>query len=444
MIRHAALAALALVAASPAPAAVKIQEVTTADGIHAWLDEDHSSHVIAMSFAFRCGGACDPADKQGLSLFAMSLLNEGAGPYDSGGYQGRLADLSATVSFDVEDDWLTGGVETLTPTRDDVFEMLRLALVEPHFDAEPVERIRAEIGQLIDGQEQDPDALAGHVFMSTEFPTSPYGRWLSGTKEDVAKLGPADFKSFVQHRLGRDGLVVSVVGDVDAATLKTLLDKTFGGLPATTSEAVVPADVAPRATAEIVLEKRPEPQSVVRFGQPGIAIADKDYYAARVVDRVLGGGGFSARLEQEVREKRGLAYGITTQIVDDQHTNFILGEVGTANSKVADTIDIVRQQWAKMHDGGPTQAEIDDAKLYLNGSYTIGLNSSGAIAQRLEGLQEQGLPSDYIEKRPALINSVTLDQTKSVAARLYDPSELVFAVVGQPEKIKADKEIGAP
>jgi zinc protease len=438
MLRRTFLLALALLATGPA-FAMKIQQVTSAGGIHAWLVEDHASKVISLSFGFRCGAACDPADKRGLSLFAMSLLNEGAGSYDSGAYQGKLADLSAAVSFDVGDDWLTGGVETLAPTRDEVFELLRLALVEPRFDAPAVERIRAEIGQAIESQEQDPDELAGHVFMETEFPGLPYGAWLTGTAQDVAKLGAADFREFVTHRLGRDGLLVSVVGDISADELKPLLDKTFGGLPATTTEAVVPADVAAAAPGGVVLAKRPEPQSVVRFGQPGIAIRDKDYYVARVVDHVLGGGGFTARLEQEVREKRGLAYGITTQLVDRLHSDFILGEVGTQNGKVADTIDIVREQWAKMRDSGPTQSEVDNAKAYLNGSYTIGLNSSGAIAQRLQGLQEQGLGPDYFERRPALINAVTLDDAKRVAHALLDPSRLVFAVVGEPANLKPDK-----
>ena len=264
--------------------------------------------------------------------------------------------------------------------------MLRLGLVEPRFDKPAVDRVRAEIDQIIDGQQEKPDALAGHLFASTEFPGHPYGDWATGSKDSVARISVEDLHRFAKTRLGRDGLLVAVVGDIGEADLGPLLDKTFGELPARTEGAVVPAEVVPSAAAGIVLTRRPNPQTVIRFGQPGIGVHDKDYYVARVVDHVLGGSGFTAWLEQEVREKPGIAYGVSAQLTDLQHASYIEGGAGTQNGRVAETIEIVRQQWVRMRDQGPGEAELKDAKTYLNGSYTIGLNSSGAITGRLLGL----------------------------------------------------------
>jgi zinc protease len=435
------LALLGLASVAPTARAMTIQDVTSPGGIHAWLVEDHASKVISLNFAIRCGASCDAADKRGLSMFTMGLLDEGAGPYDSGQYQGRLADLSAAVDFDVDADWLSGSLSTLAPTRDEVFDLLRLGLTEPRFDVPAVDRVRAEMDQVIDVQLQKPDTLAGHLFDRTEFPGHPYGEWMTGSKESVAKLTAGDLHRFVKTRLGRDGLLIAVVGDISADELKPLLDKTFGGLPAKTEDATVPASTTPSAPSEIVLAKRPNPQSVVHFGQPGIGVHDKDYYIARVINHVLGGGSFTAWLEQEVREKRGLAYGVSSELVDRVHTAYIAGRVGTENTHVAQTIDIIREQWAKMRDQGPSEAELKDAKTYLNGSYTIGLDSSRSISARLLGLQEEGLGIDYFERRPKLIDAVTLDDARRVAKQLYDPSKLVFAVVGNPSGLKPDKVV---
>jgi len=434
----AVLAALAF--AVPAKA-ITIQDVTSPGGIHAWLVEDHTTKVVSLDFAIRCGAACDRADKRGLSLLTMGLLNEGAGTMDSGQYQGRLADLAAEVDFDASEDWLSGSVQTLSPSRDEVFDLLRLGLVEPRFDKPAVDRVKAEVDQVIEAQQQKPNSLAAHLFDGIEFPGHPYSAWTTGSKDSVAGITAEDLHRFVHTRLGRDGLIVAAVGDIDPETLKTLLDKTFGGLPAKTEGAIVPLDVKPAASAQLVVTKRPDPQSVVFFGQPGIAVSDKDYYVARVVAHVLAGGGFSARLEQEVREKRGLAYGVTAAVYNRLHADYIAGEAGTQNGRVAETIDIIRQQWARMRDGGPTQAELDDAKTYLNGSYTIGLDSSTAIAGRLLGLQEEGLPIDYFDRRPKLIGAVTLADARRVSKSLLDPAKLVFAVVGDPQGLKPDKTI---
>jgi zinc protease len=435
-------AAILALFATPA-AAFNIETVKSPGGITAWLVEDHSLKVITLDFSIRGGAASDPADKAGLSSLAAGLLDEGAGPYDSGQFQGKLDDLSAEVSFDASPDFFEGSLKTLSPNRDDVFGLLQLALTQPHFDPPAVERIRAELGELIEGQEQSPDSLSMLDWLRNQFPGHPYDRSRYGTKGSVAAITIDDLKDFARTRLGRDRLQIAVVGDITPGDLATLLDRTFGSLPAVAAEPVEPPSRAPADDGKIVLVKKPIPQSSIRFGVAGVDIHDKDIYAALVLNYVLGGSPFTSRLGDEVREKRGLAYTIGTSTVHFDHTDLLLGQVGTQNAKAAETINIIREEWARLRDQGPTAKEVEDAKTYLNGSYALGLDSTGDIAERLLGLQQNGFGSDYFALRPKRINAVTLDDVKRVAKRLLDPAKLSFVVVGDPQGLTPDEVMPA-
>jgi|HubBroStandDraft_1064217.scaffolds.fasta_scaffold00252_18 zinc protease len=434
--------ALALLVFAAGPArAVTVETVRSPQGITAWLVEDHSQKVISLNFSIRGGAASDPAEKAGLSSFAMGLLDEGAGPYDSGQFQGKLEDLSASVSFDASADYLQGSLKTLSPNRDEVFELLQLALTQPHFDEPAVERVRAQIDQLIDNQEQNPDALATLGWLRSQFPGHPYARSRYGSKASIAAITIADLQEFARARLGRDRLKIAVVGDIAPADLETLLDRTFGGLPAVAVVASNPDDRVPADAGKVILIKKPVPQSVIRFGEQGIGIHDPDIYAAMVLNYILGGSPFTSRLGNEVREKRGLAYTIGTSTAHFDHADLLLGFVGTQNAKAAETIKIIRSEWTGLRDASPSAKEVEDAKTYLTGSYVLGLDSTGAIAQRLLGLQESGFPSDYITRRPKLIGAVTVEDVKRVARRLLDPAKLSFLVVGNPEDLKPDEVV---
>ncbi|MEA2755723.1 MAG: zinc protease [Aliidongia sp.] len=428
----------ALLALAAAPAsAITVETVRSPQGITAWLVEDHTQKVISLDFSIRGGAASDPADKVGLSSLATGLLDEGAGPYDSGQFQGKLDDLSAGISFSATADHLQGSLKTLSPYRDEIFQLLQLALTEPRFDEPAVERVRAQLDQLIDGQEQNPDGLATLNWFHAQFPDHPYGRSRYGTKESIAAITPADLKNFAKTRLGRDRLEIAVVGDITPADLTILLDRTFGALPAT-AVAQNPSDRAPADAGKIMLIKKPVPQSVIRFGEQGIDLHDRDIYAAMVVNYLLGGSPFTSRLGDEVREKRGLAYTIGTGTVHYDHADLLMGFVGTQNAKAAETVKIIRAEWAKMRDEVPDAKAVADAKTYLIGSYVLGLNSTGAIAERLLGLQQNGFPSDYITDRAKKVAVVTVDDVKRVAKRLLDPAKLSFVVVGNPEDLKPD------
>jgi zinc protease len=404
--------------------------VVSPGGIEAWLVEDHSMPLIAINLAFRGGSAADPADKVGLATLVSGLLDEGAGDLDSQAYQRKLSDLSIDLSFDAGLDEFRGSMRTLTAHRDEAFGLLRLALTQPRFDAEPVERVKGQILTIIAREAGDPDQIAQRAWWQTVFPDHGYGRDPMGTPDTLAKIDRDDLQGFTAGHFARDRMLVGVVGDITPADLAPLLDKTFGSLPAKGT-----ADPVPEATlhgaGKTILIKKPVPQSVILLGGPGLKRADPDFYAASILMEVLGGG-FGSRLTREVREDRGLAYSIGAYLASYDKAALLLAQTATQNERAKESIEVIKQVWGELGKDGPTQKELDDARSYLLGSYALHFTNSLAIAANLVSLQLEDLPIDYPEKRIALFNKVTLDDMKRVAKRLLDPATLTWVVVGEP------------
>src|SRR3546814_727149 len=271
----------------------------------------------------------------------------------------------------------------------------------------------------------------------------PYARPADGTPESVAAITVDDLRGFVKTRLARDNLIVGVAGDISAEELAPLLDKAFGALPAASGAFAVPETEVVN-TGETVVIERPVPQSVALFGHGGIARQDPDWYAAQVVNYVLGGGGFNSRLTEEIREKRGLAYGVSTAISPYDKASVMIGQVATQNARIAESIDLVRQEWRRMAEAGPTESEVRDAKTYLIGSFPISLDSTGSIAATLVAMQRYDLGPDHLDRRSSLIEAVTPEDARRVAKRLLDPEALTFVVVGQPEGVEPTRPPPGP
>jgi zinc protease len=408
--------------------------VVSPGGIEAWLVEDKSVPVVSLEAAFTGGAATDPAAKPGLANLTASLLDEGAGPYDSQAYQTRIEDIASSIRFTASHDDLTASVKTLSEHAEAAFELLRLALAEPRFDPDPVARVRSSIVVSLARKGENPNAIASRLWWKNAFAPHPYAQPSDGTPEGVEAVTVDDMRRFMKERIARNVLTIGVVGDITAARLAPLLDATFGALPEKAAPAALAEASADRGGVTLLV-KKPIPQSVVAFGQPGLKRDDPDWYAALVMNYILGGGGFTSRLTTEVREKRGLAYGVYSYLAPLDHAGVLLGGVATQNSRVAESIDIIRQEWWRMHDSGPTEAELDGAKTYLTGSFPLQLDSTDRIAAVLVDVQQNKLGIDYLDRRNALIDGVTLADVKRVANRLLQPAALTFVVVGAPDDL---------
>lgn len=422
-----------LTVATPAWA-VTVERVVSPGGIEAWLVQDHSNPIISLEAAFQGGASVET--KPGLANMVSGLLDEGAGKLDSQTFQGKLEDLAIQLSFNAGKDEFRGELKTLSENRDAAFDLFRMALTEPRFDKEPVERVRGQILTMLARELQSPEAVAGRAWTSLVFAGHPYAHAVRGEPATVKAITTNDLRGYAKTWMAREGMVLAVVGDVTPEQLKPLLDNTFGALPAK-HPAITVADTTPKAPGRIEVITRDNPQSVAVFGAAGLKRDDPDWYAAYVMNYILGGGGFSSWLTEEVREKRGLAYSVYTYLMPLDHAATISGGVATQNARTADSIALIKEQWARMAKEGPTEQELADAKTYLNGSFPLQLDSTDSVAGLLVAVQLDKLGIDYLDKRSALINAVTLEQVRKVAARLLDPNMLTFVVVGKPEGLSA-------
>ena len=428
-----ALSLLAALPVIPASAAT-VERIVSPGGIEAWMVRDESLPILSVEFSFRGGAASDPAGKEGLSDLTAALLDEGAGPYDSPDFQGMLQDMSITLSFGAGDDTFRGSLRTLHTYRDQAVELARLALTQPRFDTEPVERIRAQLRLRLERQGSDPDAILGDVFGRTVYGTHPYGRTSRQALTALDGLTTDDMRALVGARFARDGLIIGVVTDLEPEAVGLILDRMFGELPATGNLPELPRAQVASAGGTVVVQA-PVPQSVAAFGQQGITRDDPDYYAAQVMNFILGGGGFVSRLTTEVRETRGLAYSVYSYMVSRDLGGLIQGGVATQNARIAESLEVIRAEWGRMAENGPTEAELEAAKAYLTGSFALGFTSSGAVARTLVGMQYNDLGQDYLDRYADYIEAVTLEDTRRVAARLLNPETLVTVVVGEPEGV---------
>jgi zinc protease len=411
--------------------AMKIQEIKTPGGITAWLVENHNVPLMALRFAFEGGNAQDPTGKEGLANFLAGMLDEGAGELTAKQFQERMEELAMRMSFSDGRDAFYGSFETLTENRDRAVELLTLAINNPRFDADAVERMRAQFLANLAYAQRDPQRVAADQWMALAFPGHPYGRPSNGTTDSVSKISKADLVELRRRTFARDTLRVAVVGDIDAKTLSAVLDQIFGALPAKAELTPIPyMEPNPKQRLEVI--QMNVPQSVARFGLPAMPRSDKDFMAAFVLNNIVGGG-FTSRLYEEIREKRGLAYGVDTTIVPLRNTSVFVGNVATKNEEIGQSLEVIRAQFQRVLAEGVTDQELADAKSFLTGSYALRFDTNANIANQLLWTMVEGLGPEYLENRNAMINAVTQADVGRVAKRLFEGKELITTVVGKPK-----------
>jgi zinc protease len=422
---------MAFIAFAPAAAnATKIERVVSPGGIEAWLVHETAVPLIAVNIAFAGGANQDPPGKAGLGYFVASLLDEGAGELDSKAFHDRLDRKAIEMSFRADHDNLRGTMRTLAENRDEAFEYLRLALTVPRFDASDIEIARAQIMSSLRRATTNPTEIASRRWWEAAFPGHAYGQPINGTLDSIPTITADDLRSYTQRVLARQNLKIGIVGDIDAETVKVMLDRVFGSLPEKPELAPV-ATVAPQGIGQRIVIPLDVPQAVVTFGGTGIARKDPDFMAAYIVNHILGGGSFSSRLYREVREKRGLAYSVHDNLVWLTHAALFLGATATRADRTGETLNLIQSEIRRLAESGPTAAELAKAKAYLKSSFVLSLDTSTKIAALLVQMQLDDLGIDYIERRGGMIDAVTLDDAKRVAKRLLDGGLLV-TVVGRP------------
>lgn len=410
---------------------MNIQTVKSPGGIEAWLVEDHAVPMLGMRFAFDGGSSQDPVGKEGVANFTAQMLDQGAGPLSAIEFQERTKDLAVRMGFSASKDVLIGSFTTLTESRNEGVQLLKLALTMPRFDADAVARARQRLAVAVARNARDPDRLASEEWDAVAFAGHAYARPVLGTAGSISKITGDDLEVYRQRVLARDGLKVVAVGDITADALRELLDQVFGELPAT-------AALEPIAQTQLISGGRLAviemdlPQSVAVFGIGAFPQRDPDYMAAFVLNHILGGGGFGSRLMEQVRVKRGLAYSVGTYFTHGRYASVLRGGVATRNDLVGQSLDIIRGELQALADGQVSQRDLDSAKSYLIGSYPLRFDANGKIASQLLALRMEGFGPEYVANRNAVVAAVNVDDLKRVAKRLLDTRNLIVTVVGKP------------
>ncbi len=416
--------------ATTVQAEIDIEEVTSPGGINAWVVEEPSIPFVSIEIRFRGSASLDLPGKRGATNLMTGLIEEGSGEMTAQEFQTAREALAARFSFRAFDDTLSISASVLTENRDEALALLRQALTDPTFEQDALDRVRAQVLSGIASAEKDPNDIAGMAFDAAAFGDHPYGSSIDGTVETVNALTREDMFEAHRNALTRDRVYVSVVGDITADQVGPMLDDLLGGLPA--EGPPLPGDVAFGLDGGITVVEFDTPQSVAYFGHAGIKRNDPDFFAAYIMNQVLGAGGFESRLMTEVREKRGLTYGIRSYLVPKFHSEMVFGSVASSNATIAEAIEVIRAEWARMAEDGLTPEELETAKTYLTGEYPLRFDGNSEIAKIMVGMQMIELPPDYVINRNDYIEAVTLEDVNRVAAELLKPEELHFVVVGKP------------
>ncbi len=410
--------------------AVDYVKAVTPAGIPFVHVETRGVPILSMEVRLAGGTAHDPAELAGRARLAMGLLDEGAGPYDAQAFKTLQDKFGVGLGFDTGRDFISLSLSTLAANKAEAFELLRLAVREPRFEDKAVERVRGQLLTMIARAQESPGSVASDKLMATLFPNHGYGRNGDGTAESVQALTPSHLRDWMQARFTRNNLLIVTIGAATQAEVGALIDHVFATLPEGTAPEI--AEVQPVEGAQILIE-RPQPQTVVMFAAQGLKRDDPDFIPAFVLNHLLGGGGFSSRLMEEVREKRGLAYGVSTSLYAYQHAGVWFGQVASANKTAGEAMALIKAEMTQIAANGVDAKTLQDAKTYLTGSYPLRFSTNASIAGQMIGLLRQGIDLDYLEKRNGLIEAVTEEDMRRVAQRLLRPEALTIVAVGQPE-----------
>lgn len=411
--------------------AMKIERVVSPKGIVAWLVQENNVPLIAMRFAFKGGASQDADGKEGTAYLLSGMIDEGAGDLPSSQFQDKIEDLAMRLSFEASRDHFSGNFQTLSARKDEAFALLKLALNQPRFDADAIERVRSQIVSSLKFDANNPQNVATRAWFKSAYKGHPYARPTKGVEASITGVSRDDLVAAHKMIFTREHLRVAVVGDISPEELGVMLDDVFGTLPEKSGIRDINEAEPVFGPVEETIEMA-VPQSVVQFGHQGIKRSDKDFIPAYILNYILGGGGFSSRLMEEVREKRGLAYSIYSYLYPLEDGALVLGGVATKNASVEEAVALVRAEFNRMAEEGPTEVEFENAKNYLTGSYALRFDTSSKIASQLLWIQVEGLGIDYVEQRNEMIRAVSLDDMKAVAKRLLDGNKLRFMIVGQP------------
>jgi len=446
----ASVAAVAAIIFAATPShALDIKKMTLSNGATLLVSEQHQLPMVTMMIEFDAGTRRDPKGKEGLAELTARCLSEGTRELSATEFNQKVDFMGSSVGVSAGRDYSSGGMTTLKKYQGETLGLLAGILTEPGLRDADIERKRAEQVAEIKSDEEQPGYTADVEFTKDLFGDSPYGHPGAGSSDSVAKLTNDDVRGFYHDYYKLGSSIIAVAGDVNADEVKASLEKALAGLSGSVPPQADPPPITVAPGLHVKLIDRSVVQANIIMGSGGVARSNPDFYRLKVMNYILGGGGFSSRLVKVVRSEHGLAYTVDSGFEPGKFQGAFSISLQTKNQSSNEAIDLILQQIREIQEKPVSDAELDSAKKFLIGSFPLGIERQEAIASFMIQIQFYGLGLDYAEQYPKLIGSVTRDEVLAVAKKYLHPDAMiVVAVANQADaKIKTaqmEKPADAP
>ncbi|HWR58777.1 MAG TPA: pitrilysin family protein [Thermodesulfovibrionales bacterium] len=424
---------------STAVQAIDIKRSVLPNGLTVLHVERHNLPIVMVTLLVKAGPPDETPARAGLANLTADLLNEGTKKRKAVDISEDIDFIGASLGASADSDYTTVSLSVLKKDVEKGFEIFSDIILNPLFPDEEIKRVKELVKGSLRQSEEEPSFLATRAFKKAVYGDLPYGRLVSGSIETIDALKREDIAGFHTAYYKPNNSFLSVVGDLTEDELRSLLRKYLEGW----KQAEIPKRQPlqePRKKRENIQIDRDLTQANILIGHAGISRVNPDYYAVSVMNYVLGGGGFSSRLMQMVREERGLAYDIHSHFAPFKEGGLFEVGVQTKNQSANTVIGLVNEQIGRIRKERVSDQELEDAKAYLTGSFPRRLDTNRKIADFLVVAEFYGLGVDYVDKYPGYVNSVTADDVSRVAGKYLDPAGLVTVVVGRQSEISLKNE----
>jgi zinc protease len=420
-----------LILSPPLLAAVNIQHWTTPNGARVYFVAAPELPIVDLQIIFDAGAARDK-NKAGTALLTNALLAEGAGDLNADQISERFDELGAQFGNEAERDMANLTLRSLSDEKvlTPALDTLALVLAKPAFPNDAFERERKRMLIGIEQRKQSPDALADEAFYKAVFKTHPYAVMPSGYENTVNTLTLDDLKAFYQRYYVASNAVIAIVGDLDRGKAERIASSLVAQLPKGSPAEKLP-DVASLTQEETIKLEHPSAQTHIILGQPGIQRDDPDYFTLYVGNHILGGSGLVARLSNEIREKRGLAYSTYSYFLPMRKSGPFQIGLQTRTDQAEEALTVVRETLKTFIEKGPTDEELIASKKNITGGFPLRISSNKKILGYIGMIGFYGLPLDYLDTFNDKIQAVTAAGIQDAFKRRVDPGKMITVLVGK-------------
>ncbi len=414
-----------------------IKKTTLDNGLKVIVIEQHELPIVAFRLLIKSGSACDPAGKGGLANLTAGLLRKGTKTKSATQVAEAIDFVGGSLDAGSDRDATYASCRVLTKHFDTGLGLLADIILNPTFKQDEIDRLGKQTLASIKQQKDDPASVAGEKFREFVFGNHPYGQPTEGTEESITTLTRDDIVNFHQKYYVPANAILAVVGDVKNAEVINKIKAKFSqwsGAPVTPPSLVEPAAIKGH---QILLVDKPDlTQTYIEIGHLGIDRKNPDIFAVRVMNYILGGGGFASRLMDEVRAKRGLTYGINSSFDFLKWRGAFDVSTFTQNDSTAAAITVIIDQLRKIQAEGVTDKELSDTKSFYTGYFPLQFETPEQIATQILIVELYDLGEDYITNYTQRINAVTKEDIQRVAVKYIDPDNLKMVVVSKAETVK--------